>query len=1181
VKIMRLHLLSFGLFTDTLLDLGGGEEGFHLIYGPNEAGKSSALRAVHQVLYGIPERTFDDFLHPYSKMRIGAVLRRSDGRILDFVRRKGRANTIRGGDDETLIGEDRLKDFLGGVDADLFSTMFGIGHGDLVRGGKEILQGGGNLGRILFAAGSGISDLRRVQTELQAEADLLFKPSAQKPRINEAVVRLRDNRKELREAQLPGQKWAEHDRGLREALAGKRIVEGVLEERVREKRRLERIAEALPAVARRRELLEALQPCADAVLLPPDFGEVGRNLLTRLLLSEKEEEQGQETLREIERAMGALECSDALLQDAEGIEQLYQELGSHLKAERDRGALLIKNQSLQSDAQGILAGLRGGLGLEEVEGLRLSKAENVRIQELSNRYERLITRLEDARAGIERLTFLSSSIEKKIAGLESPRETGRLKKIVEKAGGEAALEESLDQEFSQISRDYRSAEISLGRQRLWFGTLHELETLPLPSMETIDAFEKRLDEAGGAVVETREEIKRVEEDVLKMEGEIRQLTLEQEVPTEEDLMEARRRRENGWRLVRRAWREGVVQKEAVLEFVALHGTGEDLAEAYEGSVRRADDLSDRLRREADRVAKKAGLLAERETCKARLERLRPKLDRADLARENVRREWMKAWEPTGIAPGSPREMRVWTQNQLLLREQITKTRERRERGEAVRGRMKALALELLGELLALGERGENREEPLSRLVWRGQRLLDRQEKIRREREQHLRELAQRGEELQEAKILVSRTERELNGWREDWGKALRPLGLERDASPAQANALVEELKGLFGKLEEGAILRKRIHGIDKDAEDLARRVRALAARLASDLVDSPVERTISELSARLTRARTARTKWEALQKQRLQEEMRLRSARKKISEIKTHLEGMCREAGCESVEGLRHAEERSHRRKGIEQELFRLEEQLRNLGAGATVEEFVLEAQGVDPDGVQAKVARLAEEIEAHQKEKSNLDQTIGRERTELDRMRGSGRAADLAEEEQHLLARLENDVEKYVRLRLASTVLGHAMERYRERNQGPLLRRSSELFSRMTLGSFEGVRVEVTEQGGAVLVGVRSGGKEMVPVGGMREGTADQLYLALRLAGLEMYLERNEPLPFILDDILIQFDDERAAAALKTLARLSSRTQILFFTHHRRLLELAEIHVDPAVLYRHTLGGEKDGTIG
>src|SRR5690606_34729307 len=100
---------------------------------------------------------------------------------------------------------------------------------------------------------------------------------------------------------------------------------------------------------------------------------------------------------------------------------------------------------------------------------------------------------------------------------------------------------------------------------------------------------------------------------------------------------------------------------------------------------------------------------------------------------------------------------------------------------------------------------------------------------------------------------------------------------------------------------------------------------------------------------------------------------------------------------------------------------------------------------------------------------------------------------------------------------------------------------------------------------------GVRPGG-QTVPLAGMSEGTCDQLYLALRVALLESSLAGREPLPFVVDDLLVMFDDARAAAALEVLARLSESTQVVFFTHHQHLVDIAQETVDSDVLSVHRL---------
>ena len=132
-------------------------------------------------------------------------------------------------------------------------------------------------------------------------------------------------------------------------------------------------------------------------------------------------------------------------------------------------------------------------------------------------------------------------------------------------------------------------------------------------------------------------------------------------------------------------------------------------------------------------------------------------------------------------------------------------------------------------------------------------------------------------------------------------------------------------------------------------------------------------------------------------------------------------------------------------------------------------------------------------------------------------------------------------------------------------------MQRASELFSELTLGSFEGLRADYDDKGNAVLVGVRPDSQRTVGVAGMSEGTCDQLYLALRLSLLESYVARREPIPFIVDDILIMFDDDRAVAALKALVRLAEHTQVIFFTHHEHVVRLARENLDD-MLFTYTL---------
>jgi len=236
------------------------------------------------------------------------------------------------------------------------------------------------------------------------------------------------------------------------------------------------------------------------------------------------------------------------------------------------------------------------------------------------------------------------------------------------------------------------------------------------------------------------------------------------------------------------------------------------------------------------------------------------------------------------------------------------------------------------------------------------------------------------------------------------------------------------------------------------------------------------------------------------------------------------------------------------------------------------IEDFIKESLSIEPDSIASEIDALCETIDTLTKEKSDIDQAIGSERTELSKMDGSARSALLAEDTQTLLGSLEENVEAYVRFKIAAAILNQAIERFRDKNQSPVLQKASAFFSQITGGSFEGIRAEFDDSGNPIIAGVRGNNSEIVNVNGMSDGTADQLYLSLRLAGLEACLDKNEPIPFIVDDILIKFDTIRAQATLNALADLSAKTQIIFFTHNRHLVDLAQKHIDPSVLITHSL---------
>ena len=94
MKLIKLLLQAFGPFTAKTLDLSTGPSNLHVIYGPNEAGKSSALRAMLDLRFGIPQRSQDHFVHATGDLRIAGIFTTPSGERIGFVRRKGKGTTL-------------------------------------------------------------------------------------------------------------------------------------------------------------------------------------------------------------------------------------------------------------------------------------------------------------------------------------------------------------------------------------------------------------------------------------------------------------------------------------------------------------------------------------------------------------------------------------------------------------------------------------------------------------------------------------------------------------------------------------------------------------------------------------------------------------------------------------------------------------------------------------------------------------------------------------------------------------------------------------------------------------------------------------------------------------------------------------------------------------------------------
>jgi uncharacterized protein YhaN len=209
---------------------------------------------------------------------------------------------------------------------------------------------------------------------------------------------------------------------------------------------------------------------------------------------------------------------------------------------------------------------------------------------------------------------------------------------------------------------------------------------------------------------------------------------------------------------------------------------------------------------------------------------------------------------------------------------------------------------------------------------------------------------------------------------------------------------------------------------------------------------------------------------------------------------------------------------------------------------------------------VTARLASINESLRQAVKHREDCSDRKSRAEAARSAIHGQDDAASAEARRQLAIAEMAEVTERFVKVYVAGRLLRWSIDRYREEKQGPLLKRAGEIFATLTLGSFD--RLSVDFEGDTPQLVARRPEGALVGVAGMSEGTRDQLYLALRLAAVELHLAHGRALPFVADDLFINYDDERAAAGFAALADLATRTQVIFLTHHEHLVSVARTAV-------------------
>ena len=305
--------------------------------------------------------------------------------------------------------------------------------------------------------------------------------------------------------------------------------------------------------------------------------------------------------------------------------------------------------------------------------------------------------------------------------------------------------------------------------------------------------------------------------------------------------------------------------------------------------------------------------------------------------------------------------------------------------------------------------------------------------------------------------------------------------------------------------------------------------------------------------ARLAKAREDKTESDRLDGEVKRFENQIAEAQTKIEIELARLAPLIKLAGTKDTDALRALIARSDEYWGLKGAADAGKSAAEANGDGLAMKQLAEEAIGIDIAQIPVRLSEISRDLAEARDIQAERSANLATANAELGKISGNDDAARAESARQDALSRMGDAAERFIKVHIAGKLLRWAIDRFRETKQGPMLACASEIFSGLTLGSFSKLVVDF-ESDPPRLDGLRPDGRT-VGITGMSDGTRDQLYLALRLAALEMHIGQGHALPFIADDLFINYDDERSSAGLEALARLSEFTQVIFLSHHKHLL--------------------------
>jgi uncharacterized protein YhaN len=1161
MRLAELHLKAFGPFTNQVLRFGVNDQRLVLVHGLNEAGKSSALRAIAGLRFGINGKSKDRFLHDYKQMRVGGVFVDKQGKRYSLIRRKGTGLTLKfadfgqgGVELEESIPPNIHRLLTAGLSIDDYESMFGLDHETLRNGGRALVKGEGEIGAALFEASSGADDVSRILGALDTTAKAFYMPAAhaKNGRINRAMNEYKSQLEKYKNFQIRPTRWEAIAKVSRDASASLLTIQHERNQYATHQlliRELIAVAPILTALQCANKVLAELNElplleestAAERAAAEAGLSDVLADILTN-----------NTTIRESRELIEHLQLDPLILSIASSVTRLNAATNTivQLRAQAATAEcdVISRTRALNALAAQIAPNMQAN------SMVQLAPVPTKKMQINGS-----INALEEAKRALGQHRLTAPKLNSRPGEASDAVPDTNLQAAVRIALAEVVKNNATLLRLSKLPGEIKTAERNVEAALAVVGLSHEQaarEVRPLLSA-VVDEASQQLTELDSKQAEKSKRVEEMQAALVEQQDAIKDLLSSGLVPTRDDVQEARARREEGWTLVKATYIKGT--KPDVKSFAQ----DQPLTEAYQKAVSEADALVDGLASDTGRATELDGARRQIGALERDLKIQQGEIQLIETQRESFETTWQRKLALARIPIMPPAAVRDW---QDFVSAALTAIGERQGKLDELQHAEyieKSLAVTLMDAVTKLGITKVDRNDRLETLVSVAEdnlKQVDARVAAQNKAVGQATELQKQAEHHRVIDAeLVSNCESATSSFLEQ----LALLMLGTNATVSMAKARLTEFEELL------SIDKSLVDAISMSATHVASLLvhQQTAQGISAFLLEEPCEDVVvaAEIwSTRLEKARAQQSKLDLAEQKLAASEKALANNEAKAARHRSTLIRLCNSAGVQTAAELPEVEERSNYKRQAMRDARGAAEQLA-MASQLGIKELQDRLAGRGHDDLRAEELRIEQKLEHAN---ARLEQARVAEETarrHLDSITSSDEAAMAAEAMDRAAATVRNTFPLQLRTRLAHALLQEAVRRFKERSQAPMLKSASRYFAQITGGEFEGLINDDSNET-PVIAAKRPDG-EILAIEAMSEGTRDQLYLALRLAALKLQRDNGVDLPVVLDDVLMASDDVRAGHIFKALADFSESGQVIVFTHHHHLCDVARQNVAPETI--------------